>query len=90
MTEQEKKYEKLSDAVTDAKGKLTYALADGTAKRPPDTQAYFEAAKARQNDGTLEIDDNAIVSLGADNGAYVEAWIWVEASDAGVVVEEDE
>ncbi|MBI3835031.1 MAG: hypothetical protein HY287_11945 [Planctomycetes bacterium] len=30
------------------------------------------------HEGELEIDDNAIVSLGADNGAYVQAWLWVD------------
>jgi len=28
-------------------------------------------------DGELEIDDNAVVSHGEDNGAYVQAWVWV-------------
>jgi hypothetical protein len=28
-------------------------------------------------DGELEIDDNALVSHGDDNGAYVQAWVWV-------------
>ncbi len=28
-------------------------------------------------DGELEIDDNAVVSHGDDNGAYVQAWVWV-------------
>jgi hypothetical protein len=28
-------------------------------------------------DGELEIDDNAVISHGEDNGAYVQAWVWV-------------
>jgi len=28
-------------------------------------------------DGSLEVDDNAIVSEGSDNGAYVQAWLWI-------------
>lgn len=28
-------------------------------------------------EGTLEIDDNAVISDGDDNGAYVQAWVWV-------------
>lgn len=31
----------------------------------------------RVRDGELEIDDNAVVSHGEDNGAYVQAWVWV-------------
>lgn len=29
-------------------------------------------------EGRIEIDDNAIVSLGTDPGAYVMAWVWVD------------
>ncbi len=29
------------------------------------------------HDGEIEIDDDAIVSIGLDNGAYVAAWVWV-------------
>ncbi len=32
-------------------------------------------------DGNLEVDDDAIISLGDDNGAYVEAWVWVYFGD---------
>lgn len=28
-------------------------------------------------EGELEIDDDAVVSEGDDNGAYVQAWVWV-------------
>jgi len=28
-------------------------------------------------DGELEIDENAVISHGEDNGAYVQAWVWV-------------
>lgn len=36
---------------------------------------------ARQNEnlheGELELDDNAVISEGDDNGAYVQVWMWV-------------
>lgn len=32
----------------------------------------------RVREGELEIDDDAVISLGFDNGAYVQAWIWVD------------
>ena len=28
-------------------------------------------------DGEVEVDSNARISYGADEGAYVEAWVWV-------------
>lgn len=41
-------------------------------------EQYIEAARAQhEREGTLEIDDNAKVSRGDDNGAYVQAWVWV-------------
>jgi hypothetical protein len=43
-----------------------------------DAEAYRAAAKSMfEDEGTLEIDGNAIVSIGDDPGAYVEAWVWV-------------
>jgi len=35
------------------------------------------AANQYENEGTLEIDDDAIISYGDDAGAYVAAWVWV-------------
>ena len=43
--------------------------------------AYRTAAKKQwERDGELEIDDNAVVSIGDDPGAYVAAWVWVADS----------
>lgn len=38
-------------------------------------------------DGETEVDDDAIVSEGDDNGAYVQAWVWV--SFAGTPFDKD-
>lgn len=39
---------------------------------------YIRAAKVMyEEEGEIEIDDMAIVSLGDDRGAYVQAWLWV-------------
>jgi hypothetical protein len=35
------------------------------------------ASKLHENEGTLEIDSNAKLSEGDDNGTYVQAWVWV-------------
>lgn len=45
-----------------------------------DRMAVVNLAKRdrRVREGELEVDDNAIVSWGSDNGAYVQAWLWVD------------
>jgi hypothetical protein len=41
-------------------------------------EAIRRYTKAKFNkDGELEIDDDAVVSEGEDNGAYVQGWVWV-------------
>ena len=50
-----------------------------------DDEAYREAARRLHGrDGECEIDSGAVVSIGDDPGAYVAAWVWVPAEDAGV------
>lgn len=45
---------------------------------------YRDAARRlHQEDGTCEIDDNAVVSFSDDSGAYVQAWVWVDGSEVG-------
>lgn len=58
--------------------------------------SHFDAAwylqRAREalvRDGELEIDSDAKVSMGADNGAYVQCWVWVD-DDPVPCEEEDE
>jgi hypothetical protein len=36
------------------------------------------AKQQHHHDGECEIDHNAVISEGDDNGAYVQAWVWVE------------
>lgn len=36
------------------------------------------------DEGDLEFDSGCMVSMGADRGAYVMGWKWVDAADAGV------
>ena len=43
---------------------------------------FIEAAKLGADDlgdGALEIDDDALLSLGGKKGGFVEAWLWVPA-----------
>ncbi len=47
----------------------------------PDLDRYIEGARLTYHrDGEVEIDDpGVIVSEGGDDGAYVLAWVWVDA-----------
>lgn len=40
-------------------------------------RAEWAPAARYSGDGQLEIDKEALVSEGSDNGAYVQAWVWV-------------
>lgn len=39
------------------------------------------AKELYHEDGQIEVDGNAPVSIGDDDGAYVEAWVWVPAKE---------
>lgn len=46
---------------------------------------YREAASEMyENDGSIEIDGSANISRGDDDGAYVQAWVWVPSSRLAV------
>ena len=47
----------------------------------PTLTHFRDAAATHQRDGEIEIDGNAIVSMGDDAGAYVMAWIWIGDSE---------
>jgi hypothetical protein len=53
-----------------------------------DKQYVDAASRLYHEEGTIEIDDEtrsrapALVSRGDDNGAYVEAWVWVPNEEA--------
>lgn len=63
---------------------------DLTPPSPPNAAAYRSAAQKRAREGEIEVDDNAVVSLGDDPGAYVQAWLWISDSEAGLSTEDDE
>ena len=42
-------------------------------------QEYIKAARREhQREGVIEIDDDALISRGDHDGAYVAAWVWVD------------
>lgn len=41
------------------------------------------ARRYYHDEGVIEIDDNALIAKGADCGAYVEAWVWVDNPNWG-------
>lgn len=54
--------------------------ADYPAQFSEDT--YRNAARRlKQREGELEIDEFAPVSLDSDDGAYVQAWVWIDDTD---------
>ena len=62
---------------------LTYGglCADCTTQAEERRFGIIELARQqRQEEGLVEIDDNAQVSEGNDNGCYVQAWVWVDFS----------
>ena len=57
-------------------------LVAAKAKEAEDNKWRAMAKALHEEEGTLEIDDNAIVSYGDDLGCYVAAWVWVPDEDA--------
>lgn len=52
-----------------------------TAEELAREEVIRKMAKAQhEKEGELEIDAEAVVSEGFDNGAYVAAWVWVDFS----------
>jgi hypothetical protein len=49
-----------------------------------DEQYRTKAKSLFEEEGEIEIDLNAKVSRGGDNGAYVQAWVWVPEDEEGV------
>ena len=58
------------------------ALASDKAKEAEDDKWRAMAKTLHEEEGTLEIDDNAVVSYGDDPGCYVAAWVWVPDEEA--------
>jgi hypothetical protein len=69
----------------------SYQKAWVAANSTDDDRRYIEAAQRLtiSKEGELEVDDDAIVSKGCDEGAYVQAWLWVPDKEAGIDAGED-
>lgn len=65
------------DAISVAQGAVHRAEAAPEADERDDEVRALANEDPRVNDGELEIDEDAVVSHGGDNGAYVQAWLWV-------------
>ncbi len=50
-------------------------------KEYTDSQFVEAARELYEQEGEIEIDDNATISRGDDDGAYVQAWVWVNFHD---------
>lgn len=54
------------------------ALNDELAEKWRNRLIKLARLDCKVRDGELEIDNNAVVSWGDPNGAYVQAWLWVD------------
>lgn len=52
-----------------------------TLEADPMTAGYRAAAMGKAREGSIEVDDLAVVS-GSEHGAYVMAWMWVPSTPA--------
>ena len=70
----------IADTSQDAEPDQDEDERDDSDGAPGIPDAYFiERAREQEREGELEIDDEPKVSRGVDPGAYVAAWIWVDA-----------
>ena len=57
-------------------------LLEASKKQTPDYEYYAKTAREHYNDdGTIEIDDEPLISSGfgdGTDGVYVQAWVWVD------------
>jgi hypothetical protein len=55
-------------------------------------QEYIRDLAKQQHaeDGVCEIDHNALISEGDDNGTYVQAWVWVDFAGTQLDKEQEE
>jgi hypothetical protein len=58
------------------------ALAQHDSPRSEEDQVFFDLAKEQASD-ELEVDDDAIVSVG-EEGGFVQAWIFISNEEAGI------
>lgn len=62
-------------------GEFSFAVEHPDDPGPKENHYRAFAHGVLHRDGELEFDDNCAVSMGDDNGAYVQGWKWVDASD---------
>lgn len=61
-----------------AAGSGVFNNAYAAATCSPYELAAVEAAREREKEGELEIDDFPLVSRSESGGAYVQSWVWVD------------
>lgn len=71
---------------------LAAVRASAAAFAPPsdEDRDVYVMAKWSGREGELEVDSNAVISRGDDNGAYVGAFVWVNFSGTHLDVEEED
>lgn len=70
------------DAPCEYEGPLSqFEVVHESASEKLDNWYRRKADEIHGSEGSIEIDDNALVSRGDDHGAYVQAWVWVDGPD---------
>jgi hypothetical protein len=62
-------------------GEFSFTVEHPDAPNPEEARYRSYAQGYLHRDGDLEFDDNAVVSMGSDPGAYVQGWKWVDQCD---------
>lgn len=73
-----------------AAGSGAFNNAYAAATYTPYQLAAIEAARQREKEGELEIDDLPLVSRSSDGGVYVMAWVWIPDDEIDCPEDEEE
>ncbi len=77
LVEDPQYYMKLAKMESGSKIRTAFKSKVPRPRTKEDLRYIEKARKEYQEEGRIEIDDNAKVSKGEDDGAYVAAWVWV-------------
>lgn len=69
---------------------IALARSVGAAPTERDQQILALARERLASDGEVELDEDAVVSEGDENGAYVQGWLWVSFDGTELSKEEEE
>jgi hypothetical protein len=72
-----------ADEAHHAKVAMEEAIEHAERERTEDEARLFDLIKSERScEGDIEFDEDAVVSLSDDGGAYVQAWLWIDDPEA--------